>query len=194
MTKKLIVLDPGHGDTKGWYPKDPTRDKRRYDPGVVSPAGVHEAEVALEMALTAKFILEREGDFDVHLTRYGAGGPKPDLGRRVRTARTIGADALVSLHYNCVKCGPMAYYAPGTPSKRLADLLAVEAGFKRVDPSSSSRFNGLYIDAFPDWQPSILWEIAGVEDAPPPLSAGREKRIELSEQLLRALLNFYRGA
>lgn len=189
--KRLIVLDPGHGDTKGWMPKDPVKDKRRYDPGVVAPSGTDEATLALEIALTGKFVLEREGDFDVMLTRYGQGGPKPDLGRRVRTARQLGADAFISLHYNCVKCGPMVYYAPGEPSLKLARLLEEQAEVKRVEPSSSSRFNGLYIDAFPDWQPSILWEIASVEDAPALLSKGRDARIELMEQLLRALRAFY---
>jgi N-acetylmuramoyl-L-alanine amidase len=168
--RPVLVLDPGHGGQ---------------DSGVVS--GIRrEAPLALEAALTLKSLLV--GAFDVRLTRDGTEKVKPDLSERVLHARAVGAVAFVSLHYNCARCGSMVYTAPGKPSERLgAAVGAVLRGCRRVEPSRNSRFGGLYVDAFPDWKPSILIELAGIDEAPYAGSRGRIARLELLTPIARVL-------
>jgi N-acetylmuramoyl-L-alanine amidase len=84
MQLPVIVLDPGHGGE---------------DPGAISKSGRFERDAALEMALTAKFLLAMNG-WDVRLTRDGSEKVKPDLHRRVWLAEQVKAKALVSIHYN----------------------------------------------------------------------------------------------
>lgn len=176
---KTIVYDPGHGDTRG---------QQGYDPGVIF-GQVHESDVNIEMAQTLKFVCS--DNFKVLLTRDGTAGGKPDLEQRVRFARNNNADAFVSLHYNCVNCGDLIYYAPGQASLDLAKLVAAKLGITRVLPSSSSRFNGLYIDSFPDAKPSIMIEFASINKAPAAGRAGRQQRLEYAEAVEQALLTYF---
>lgn len=178
-----IVLDPGHGNFPG----------PGYDPGVVGPAPLrrHEAAAALELALTAKHVLLEAG-YEVDLTRDGRGLPrKPDLEGRVRLARNLRARALVSVHFNSAGGGGLVYHAPGTASYQFAHLLARRAGLERVWPSSHSRFGRLYVDAFPDQLPAVLWEVDGIERAPLPGLLGRAKRLLLAAQLKQALDDWF---
>jgi hypothetical protein len=182
--KPLIVLDPGHGDTRL------TNGKRTpgYDPGVVSSSGRHEAEAALEMALTCKHELQLAG-WDVLLTRDGTRGAKPDMARRVRYAHEVGALALISLHYNSEDTYPCVYYAPGWASLNLARRLAgvTRIPDDKVWESAHSRFRGLYIDTFRDDRPAILWECASINAAPPAGARGKELRKSLALKLVKAV-------
>lgn len=174
----VVLLDPGHGDTPG---------ARGYDPGVTD-GGRHEAIVALEAALTCRFVLAKAG-WDARLSRDGSAGPKPDLEGRVRLARAIDAVALVSLHYNSRGTYPLVYYAPGFASLGLARAIAREQRIpdQRVWPSSSARFGRLYVDSFPDERPAVLWELGPIESAPRSGERGRAGRLELAGMLERAL-------
>lgn len=160
MTKPIIVLDPGHGSTKG---------AKGYDSGATF--GVRtEAEANLEAALTLKHLLTQSG-WQVHLTHDGTQGAKPDLAYRVRHAAELGALAFVSLHYDMAFTPPKhlqgVYHAPGVASFSLGQKVQRALGLGAwLRPSSSSRFNGLYIDAFPDQRPSILIELDSIQYAP----------------------------
>lgn len=181
--ERIIVLDPGHGSTPGVL---------GFDPGCVDGSRT-EAAANVEAALTLKSLLVAKG-FRVVLTHDGNDGPKPDLSWRVRMAAGLGAVALVSIHYDMVFKDARhlsgVYYAPGEPSKRLAEAVAPmlrQGKDSWVKPSSSSRFGGLYIDAFPDSRPSILIELDSLRHAPPTGTSGREARLAMLRPVADAL-------
>lgn len=190
MTKyreKIIVLDPGHGSTRGVL---------GYDPGCVHGDRT-EADANLEMAATLKFLLVGRG-FRVVLTHDGNDGPKPDLSWRTRMAAGLSAAALISLHWDMVfkpsRHRSGVYYAPGEPSRRLAQLIAPtlkQGAASWCEPSSHSRFKGLYIDAFPDSRPAVMIEFDSLMHAPPTGTAGKAARIAMltpiAEAIARAL-------
>ncbi len=178
---KVIVLDPGHGSTRGAV---------GYDPGVTN-RDRHEAQAALEVALTLKLLLEQDG-WVVKLTHDGKQGGKVDLAERVSHAKEQNASVFLSIHWNSVGTYPLVYVAPGKASRDLGVKVARECGIPadKVWPSSSSRFNGLYIDAFPDERPSILWEVGAIDRAPTPGSLGKKRRVALCEPVARALRGY----
>jgi len=80
-TKKLIVLDPGHGGI---------------DPGAPGARGVPEKTVALSAARAIKKYLESTGRYQVRLTRNS--DVFLSLRQRVRFAHKHQADLFISLH------------------------------------------------------------------------------------------------
>lgn len=179
MTKtKTIVLDPGHGDTRGMP---------GFDPGACFGQRC-EAEAALEAALTLKALLTERG-YRVLLTRDGTRGAKPDLAQRLKFAAQNGADAFVSMHYDMTFPSPGrhrrgVYHAPGTASLKLAKALTGALGKSAwIAPSSSSRFGGLYIDAFPDARPSVMLELDSIQFAPPTGPLGKLGRLAMLEPI-----------
>ena len=110
-----IVLDPGHGGG---------------EPGAVSPSGLAEAPVNLDVVRQAQAVLEREG-VTVAPTRTGDYGVS--LETRAEIARNLGPRAFVSVHHNAEPDGRRD--GPGTEtyyqlnsedSKRLAGLIYEE--------------------------------------------------------------------
>lgn len=81
-TDKTIVLDPGHGGK---------------DPGAISPNGVREKDVNLQIGLKAKALLESLG-YDVIMTRTD--DTFVDLYDRANIANRNNADIFVSIHHN----------------------------------------------------------------------------------------------
>lgn len=79
-SKKIIVLDPGHGGR---------------DPGAIGYSGVYEKNITLAMAKELKVILEKEG-YKVHLTR--STDIFIPLRDRVKIARKYNADLFMSIH------------------------------------------------------------------------------------------------
>jgi N-acetylmuramoyl-L-alanine amidase len=182
MPRPALCLDPGHGDTRG---------APNYDPGAIVGER-HEAEAALEMALTCKYVLSDA--WNVFLTRNGLGGGKPSLQGRVQFARTVRAVAFVSIHYDIQGGSSLVYYAPNATSKALADEAGRAFGYGEpfVRPSSSSRFGRLYIDDFDPTntaitRPAVLLEVGPLDQAPPPGDAGRAARLAWAEKLSAAL-------
>ncbi|WP_200939695.1 hypothetical protein, partial [Deinococcus sp. Leaf326] len=111
-----------------------------------------------------------------------------------RMAEGLKAVALISLHYDIVfkNAQPMSgvYYAPGKASRKFAEKVLPalrECPGRWVKPSSSSRFNGLYIDAFPDAKPSVLLELDSIRHAPPTGTAGREARLTMLRPVADAI-------
>ncbi|ACB85749.1 N-acetylmuramoyl-L-alanine amidase [Natranaerobius thermophilus] len=77
-----IVIDPGHGGT---------------DPGAVGPTGLTEKEVALDVSLRARDLLEDLGA-ETYLTRYS--DIDVTLYDRINLANQINADIFISVHAN----------------------------------------------------------------------------------------------
>lgn len=79
--KKVIVLDPGHGGK---------------DPGAIGYSGVYEKNITLAMAKELKSILDKEGRYQVYLTR--STDIFIPLRDRVKIARKHNADLFLSIH------------------------------------------------------------------------------------------------
>lgn len=84
VTKKIVVLDAGHGG---------------HDPGAVGPTGLYEKDVVLDIALKTRMHLnERYPHYEVHLTR------DKDifipLDKRAQIANRLNADLFISIHAN----------------------------------------------------------------------------------------------
>lgn len=180
-TKPLVVLDPGHGSgpRRAWQ-------GRGFDPGAVDQRrNITEAEANVEACLTLKYLLEQRGIAAV-LTHTGQQGAKPDLSWRVVMAHGLGADALISVHFD-MKFTPSRhlsglYHAPGAASLRFAQAIrpTLRQGARSwLKPSTSSRFGALYIDAFVDRLPSVMLELDSIEYAPALGAAGRDDRLAL---------------
>jgi N-acetylmuramoyl-L-alanine amidase len=77
----VVVLDPGHGGE---------------DPGAIGPGGTYEKDVVLAIALKTKALLEQDKRVVVFMTRDE--DVFIPLGERVKKARSVNADAFVSIH------------------------------------------------------------------------------------------------
>ncbi len=89
-TRKLIVIDPGHGGV---------------DPGAVGVNGTKEKDVVLGFALSLRDHLRKSGQYEVVMTR--ASDTFVSLRDRVRVARRKKADLFIAIHADTVK-GPQA--------------------------------------------------------------------------------------
>ncbi|MEJ5348799.1 MAG: N-acetylmuramoyl-L-alanine amidase [Desulfosoma sp.] len=83
LTVRRIVLDPGHGGK---------------DKGAIGPGGVFEKDITLAIAKELKKILEKEGGYEVILTRDS--DRFLSLEERTAIANTKKADLFVSIHTN----------------------------------------------------------------------------------------------
>jgi N-acetylmuramoyl-L-alanine amidase len=111
----VIVLDPGHGGAEA---------------GAVSPSGLAEKGINLEVARHAQAALQEAGVATL-LTRTG--DYEVTLPTRSEIARSVDPKAFVSIHHNAEPDGPRAgpgaetYYQIGSAdSKRLAGLVYEE--------------------------------------------------------------------
>lgn len=109
-SKKIIVLDPGHGGR---------------DPGAIGYSGVYEKNITLAMGKELKKILEKEG-YKVYLTR--STDIFIPLRERVRIARRYKADLFLSIHadsaVNRSAKGLSVYTLSETASDKEAEALA----------------------------------------------------------------------
>ncbi len=128
-TKKIIVLDPGHGGK---------------DPGAIGYSGVYEKNITLAMGKELKKILEQDGDYKVYLTR--STDIFIPLRDRVKIARKYKADLFLSIHADSAKnrsaTGLSVYTLSETASDKEAAALAerenkadVVAGLNLVEHS-----------------------------------------------------------
>jgi N-acetylmuramoyl-L-alanine amidase len=109
---KRIVLDPGHGGV---------------DAGAVTPSGVVEKDITLDIGQRLRRLLERAA-FEVVMTR-GVDETVP-LTQRVALANAAGADLFVSIHVNSFATsqarGAEVYYLGPTSDPQALQLAAVE--------------------------------------------------------------------
>ncbi|HVF13241.1 MAG TPA: N-acetylmuramoyl-L-alanine amidase [Acidimicrobiales bacterium] len=115
VAEATIVVDPGHGGT---------------EQGAISPSGLREADVNLEVSRHLEAALETAG-VSVLLTRPG--NYDANLSPRAEIARALAPRAFVSIHHNAEPDGPWpgpgseTYYQIASPdSKRLAGLIYEE--------------------------------------------------------------------
>ncbi len=110
---KRIVLDPGHGGS---------------DPGCISPTGLKEKDVALDLARRLKNMLETQGKFEVFLTRDG--DLTLPLEKRTAFANQKGADLFISIHLNSSprknRTGVETFYLNFSPDPAVNELAARE--------------------------------------------------------------------
>lgn len=167
--KPLIVIDPGHGGE---------------DPGAVCD-GMTEKQAALETALTLKWLLVSAG-YEVDLTRIADRRPEYSW----RTGEREGQVCLISVHYNSAGTYGLVYRQKHrTLSGCLAEVLARQAGLHRVWSTEQSRFNRLYIDDCP--APSILYEVAAIDDYPQDEEEARAYRIAKTKPVLEMVRAFF---
>lgn len=110
---KRIVLDPGHGGS---------------DPGCLGVNGLKEKDVALDIALRLKKILETEGHFEVLLTRDR--DITLPLEKRTALANKYRADLFISIHLNASprknRSGVETFYLNFSPDPAVNELAARE--------------------------------------------------------------------
>ena len=111
-----------------------------------------------------------------------------DLYERTVRARKVRAAGFISIHYNSIGAGGLVYYSPTPGSQALAKRLAANAGLSRLWRTAESRFGRLYIDDFATTAyPAVLWEVNGIEHAPPAGEAGKAARLKLAAMLVKAV-------
>ena len=110
---EVVVLDPGHGGN---------------DPGAVSPGGLYEKDLALDISKRVRDILEEAG-LEVHLTRDD--DRYMQLGFRPRIAARKNADIFVSIHLNAAENGK----ARGVETYRLT-----ATGFPSMEGANETKF------------------------------------------------------
>jgi len=168
-----LAIDPGHGMSN-------KRDDV-FDPGAVA-AGVREADVVLEWALTGKYVLPQYG-IKHFLTRDDNNDEMP-VGRRDDVAAANGCTHFLSLHCNAAdgKATGVEVYYRDISDRAFAQLVLdslVEAtglksrGLKRESESQHSRL--AVLDFGP---PACLAEI-GFLDNPHDRSVIRNREVRL---------------
>ena len=110
-SKKIIVLDPGHGGK---------------DPGAIGYSGGYEKNITLAMAKELKAMLDKEGRYTVYLTR--STDIFIPLRDRVKIARKYNADLFISIHADSAANrnakGLSVYTLSETASDKEAEALA----------------------------------------------------------------------
>jgi N-acetylmuramoyl-L-alanine amidase len=103
--RPVIMIDPGHGGI---------------DPGAAASNGVYEKDIVFAFAERLKERLEREGHYQVFLTRDR--DVFIPLGERVRVARKAEADLFVSIHADTISgAGEVRGLTVYTGSERATD-------------------------------------------------------------------------
>ncbi|NGZ77101.1 N-acetylmuramoyl-L-alanine amidase family protein [Saccharibacillus alkalitolerans] len=108
--KKIVVIDPGHGDQ---------------DPGGIGITGVKEKNMVLPLSLKVAALLKQEPDIDLIMTR--SDDTFVTRSGRAKMANDAGADLFLSIHGNKASSssavGTETYYADAARSKSLADVI-----------------------------------------------------------------------
>lgn len=132
-TKKVIVIDAGHGG---------------HDPGASGKA-TKEKDVTLASALALKSALEKTGRYTVIMTRET--DTYVDLTARVRIARNADADLFISLHAdsgseNSTVRGASIYTLSDSGSERAAKKAMVKGDWSLAEAPQDKIVNRILID------------------------------------------------
>ncbi len=136
-TKRVIVLDPGHGG---------------YDPGAIGRSGIYEKTVTLAMGKELKTVLEATGRYDVRMTR--STDVFVELPDRVDFARTNDAALFLSIHADS---NPLPSVR-GTSVYTLSDKASDSAAARLAQKENS--VNGLEAEKVTDDVLKILINLA----------------------------------
>jgi N-acetylmuramoyl-L-alanine amidase len=191
MLGMKVCLDAGHGFGNAIYGK--------FDPGAVG-GGITEESIALQWALTGKWVFERMG-IPVFLTRTSDEDANP-VGGRDDQARAAGCTHFLSLH-----CNAAGFLTRGTETiyrdsndKRFAELVqaaamkAVKSRDRGVKQESSIIRNGkpLRLSVMDFAPPAALLEIGFITNTlDRRIMLSRSVRIAYFEMLGKALLKEY---
>ncbi len=135
--KRVIVIDAGHGGK---------------DPGAIAITGTYEKDVALDMALELRDLLEATGRYTVHMTRDDdTFVPLPE---RVSFARDNSADLFLSIHADSNPVASVRGASVYTLSETASDKAAARLARKE------NAINGLESQEVTDDVLKILIELA----------------------------------
>lgn len=108
--KKVVIIDPGHGDT---------------DSGGIGATGVLEKNVVLNVGNKVAALLKKESQIDLIMTRTD--DTFIPLDSRVKIAEDANADVFLSIHGNAAPnkdaSGTETFYADTKRSKLLSDII-----------------------------------------------------------------------
>ena len=182
-----VYLDPGHGQAN--------RRAGVFDPGAVHPIRrVRECDIALEWALTVKYVLSGAG-IEVDMSRRDNTTPAP-VGKRAAWAKREGATHFLSFHCNA-SINPLANGTevfhrsdPEFAGKVLrAAVRAMDGRNRGLKPEGQSQHSKLAVLDFHRTGPAALLEIGFVtntRDLDQMLL--KDTRLKFAELLLAELL------
>lgn len=108
--KKVIVIDPGHGDT---------------DSGGIGATGTLEKDMVLKVGIKVAALLKKESQIDLIMTRTD--DTFIPLDSRVKIAEDVNADVFLSIHGNAASnkdaSGTETFYTDTKRSKLLSDII-----------------------------------------------------------------------
>lgn len=182
MSKVKLCIDPGHGNSN--------RRAGVYDPGA-QYGGVSEADVALQWALTLKWVLTQRG-IPVFLTRDDDSDPTP-VGTRDDKAEAAGCTHFLSLHCNMADgkaSGSEVFYRDSVDkawaSTVLSCLIPSTQGRNRgIKSESDSQHTRLAVFDFDG--PAALAEIEFIDGPNRSVLTSRLARVAFAERLADAL-------
>jgi len=186
--KPIIIIDPGHGGR---------------DSGATGTNGIKEKDVVLEIALEcARLNKDLLGDpLELYLTRYG--DTLISLRDRGRLAKSLKADAFVSIHCNHAP-NPRAQgfeiflhrnndqrTAPGIQARRLADSLGVHLHGRLGIKSRGIKWaNFQVLRETHETLPAILLETGFISnETEAEHSNKRESRTAIALAILQSIIN-----
>ena len=158
LAGRTVVVDPGHGAY---------RANGRFDPGAISPGGLQEHVVNMEVAQNVRNRLTALGA-NVIMTHGDSGQIiRMDLEDRVALANRSGGDIFVSIHSDSMPSNPAAngmttYYHNGngnvSEKQRLAGLVQDELSKATGRPNRGVRTANFHVIRYTQ-MPSILMEV-----------------------------------
>jgi len=183
MTGRTVVIDPGHGGD---------------DPGTIGCQGTLEKYISLaiskKLALFfkqagAKVVLTREGDRIAGFEN--GGGEANDLKRRLKIARQVKADIILSIHLNhfsdSSEYGAQVFYQHGsTQSKMLADQIQLQLNSLLIDSGRGALGGDFYLCRLAKG-PAVIVEVGFLSHP------GEESKFNTEDYQAQAAWAIYRG-
>ena len=139
-TRRVVVLDPGHGGI---------------DPGTIGASGAYEKDVVLDYAIELRRRLQATRRYRVVMTREE--DVFLSLAERVRLAQQAGGDLFISIHADSIDNGQMRGGAVYTLSETSSD---VEAERLAAKENRADVIAGLQLDRHDTEVVSILISLA----------------------------------
>ncbi|MEK9677276.1 MAG: N-acetylmuramoyl-L-alanine amidase [Rhodospirillaceae bacterium] len=139
-TRKVVVIDPGHGGV---------------DPGAIGGTGIFEKKITLAVAKQMKQHLEKLNRYTVYLTRSNDKFVR--LRERIAIARAKGADLFISLHADAIKSRKVSGTSVYTLSERASDK---EAAALAEHENKADLIAGMDLNDNPPEVTNILIDLA----------------------------------